>query len=101
MNQSSVNDNNALLAYINNLNEKAAKADLRNYPFVPPKGTVLTVACDKDHHASIGVANGKGGIVHHQLPVGVYFTCRRIDDPKPCNKWRFTKWLEKKVGITN
>lgn len=101
MSQLSINNTNALTAYVENLNEAATKADVRNMPFVPPKGLVLTVACDTDHHIRLTVANGKGGTTLHVMPTGVIFSCRRIDDikPKPKKLWPFTTWLQKKVGI--
>jgi hypothetical protein len=99
MNQLSVNNINSLTAYVDNLNERAKEQDLRNLPFVPPKGTVLTVSCDNDNHARIGVANGMGGVVHHQMPPGVFFTCHRLHDVKKPKPWKFTLWLERKVGI--
>ncbi len=87
MNLLSVNNTNSLAAYVENLNERAKEKDERCYPFVPPKGTVLMVSCDTDHHTRITVANGKGGSMLHQMPTGVFFSCRHVGDKPKKKSW--------------
>ena len=87
MNLLSVNNTNSLTAYVDNLNEKAKDKDERCYAFVPPKGTVLTVSCVNDHHTCITVANGKGGTQLHQMPTGVFFSCRHVGDKPKITPW--------------
>ena len=86
MEHQAINDSNALTTYVNALNEIATKLDVRHYSFVPPKGTVLTVACDTDLKVRLTLANGKGGSILHQMPTGVMFKCTHAHAKKKVAK---------------
>mgnify|MGYP003597009474 CR=1 FL=1 len=71
----------SLEEYILYLNEQALKLDHRNNIFVPPRGLVITVQCDKGI-TRLGIATGLGGIVEHTLPEGISFECLAIKKKK-------------------
>lgn len=91
-----VPEQNSLADYVTQLNYRALKNNNRVYDFVPRAGTVIMVSCDNDHHVSITVANGKGGLTHHKMPEGVFFKCSRFEQKvKPSLISRIRKFFGK------
>lgn len=71
----------SLEEYVHYQNVRAIKLDHRNNTFVPPRGLVLTVECDKGI-IRIRTATGLGGITDHSLPEGISFKCNVIEKKK-------------------